>query len=62
MLLILCNLNIFIFHCIIDMQSTWEEYKEWCEDGVDSYVEQIYKKALDKLITLLPFEKKLVSN
>ncbi len=46
--------------CSPDMQSTWEEYKDWCEDGVDTNVEQIYKKALEKLTTVLNHEKKLV--
>ena len=42
------------------MESTWEEYEEWCEEA-DPNTQRAYKAALEKLQHVEPFENRLVS-
>ena len=58
---LIINIAHFSAVFILDMQTTWEEYKDWSPDGIDPNVEQIYKKAVEKMTMLLPHEQKLVS-
>jgi hypothetical protein len=37
------------------MEQTYEEYKEWTEEE-DKYLEDVYKRKLEKLKTLVPCE------
>ncbi len=44
------------------MQTTYEEYKEWTEDGeLEPALQAVYEKARDKAVKLMPLEDKLVS-
>ncbi|XP_013783856.1 squamous cell carcinoma antigen recognized by T-cells 3-like [Limulus polyphemus] len=44
---------------IINMEKTYEEYKEWVEGEVEPQVYQAYKKAKTKLEKLVPLEEEL---
>lgn len=45
---------------LLDMEKTFEEYKEWLDNEVHSSVEQSYKRAKNKLSKLQPFEDSLI--
>ena len=45
------------------MQTTYEEYKEWTEDGsVESGTQIVYDKAKEKAEKLMVYEDELVRN
>ena len=44
----------------VDMETTFEEYKQWATDGVDVNVEKLYAKALEKKSEIEPYETALV--
>ena len=55
-------LNLKTYLPIVEMQTTYEEYKEWTEDGtVEDAVQGSYDKAKQKAETLMVFEDQLVT-
>lgn len=48
------------FSYVIDMEKTFEEYKEWTQNILDPNVVREYQRALKKLEKIQPFEESLV--
>ena len=47
---------------VVEIQTTYEEYKDWTEDGaVADAVQAVYEKAKTKAETLMVFENELVT-
>ncbi|XP_039268549.2 spliceosome associated factor 3, U4/U6 recycling protein-like isoform X1 [Styela clava] len=45
---------------LLDMQTTMQEYIEWCEDEIDSNTKVMYEKSLKQFEELKPFEDALL--
>lgn len=48
------------FH-FVDMEATYAEFEEWSEQGVSDTIKHHYKKALQQMEKLKPFEESLVN-
>lgn len=47
--------------CPPDMEATYEEYTQWSESPVPNIVTQSYKRAVQQMALIKPYEESLVT-